>query len=227
MIAHRGASLEAPENTLASFRAALDAGAPAVEFDVHLSKDGVPVVIHDDTLERTTNGTGAVAERTLAQLRALDAGGGERVPTLAEVLDLLAHRALLDIELKTLDRPYPGLVDAVAAAVDKRGLRDSVVLSSFHEPTVREAKARGFASALIVPGEPLYDDVRAWAEFCDALGVAVWGLTPQAVRACAQAALPVYAWTVDEPEAARRLLAAGVAGVITNDPRAIVQALGA
>ena len=107
MVAHRGASAEAPENTLAAFRLALQQGAPAVECDVHLSADGCPVVIHDETVDRTTNGKGAVVGLTRAALRGLDAGSwrgprfaGEPIPTLEEALELCAGRARLFIEIK-------------------------------------------------------------------------------------------------------------------------------
>src|SRR5436309_263912 len=107
IVAHRGASALAPENTLAAFRRALEAGAPAVECDVHLTADGAPIVIHDARVDRTTNGTGEVASLTLAALRALDAGGwfdprfaGERLPTLEETLAIAAGRSRVFVELK-------------------------------------------------------------------------------------------------------------------------------
>src|SRR5687768_11162146 len=97
---HRGAAAEFPENSLAGFRRALELGIEGIELDVHLSKDGVPVIIHDETVDRTTNAEGAVADFTVEELRGLDAGDGEYVPTLAEVLDLVGDRLLVDIEIK-------------------------------------------------------------------------------------------------------------------------------
>lgn len=223
IVAHRGASIEAPENTLAAFRAALEAGAPAVELDVHLAADGVPVVLHDDTLDRTTSGAGPVSERTSEEIARLDAGAwfgerfrGERVPTLAEALDFLHGRALVDVEVKTADRTYPGLVIAVEKAIRERWLVSDVVVSSFDAESVREAKARGLATALILPGEPMADEARAWGVFSDAFAIGEWAVTREVVEACAK---PVYAWTVDDAARARALYEAGVAGVITNDPR--------
>ncbi len=109
--AHRGDSASAPENTLAAFRRAVELGVPSVELDVHPARDGTLVVIHDDTVDRTTDGTGAVSDKTLDELRCLDAGSwfgsqfaGERIPTLAEVLELLAPSATgLNIEIKADD----------------------------------------------------------------------------------------------------------------------------
>ena len=106
---HRGNPAEHPENTLASFRSAIELGVDMIECDVHLSSDGELVVIHDHTLERTTDGQGMVLQHTLAALRELDAGGGERVPVLAEVCELARGRAGLCVEVKQIPIPYPGL----------------------------------------------------------------------------------------------------------------------
>ena len=130
--AHRGFSGENPENTLASFRAAIAAGADMVELDVHLTRDNELVVIHDDTLERTTDGKGNVADKTLAELKRLDAGfkfnprfAGERIPTLTEVLDVTRGRILVNIELKKgKNFPYTmeELADRTLAVVEKAGM---------------------------------------------------------------------------------------------------------
>src|SRR6266508_4424456 len=98
--AHRGASATEPENTLRAFRRALDIGAEGIEFDVHLTADRVPVVIHDRNVARTTNGRGNVDELTLAELTELDAGNSERIPTFHDVLDLVGDRVHLDVEIK-------------------------------------------------------------------------------------------------------------------------------
>ncbi len=98
--AHRGVSANYPENTLVAFQAALDAGVYGVELDIHCSADGVPVVLHDDGLDRTTNGSGSVTEKTVAELRKLDAGNGQYVPTFEEVIALADGRLHIDIEIK-------------------------------------------------------------------------------------------------------------------------------
>jgi len=109
-VGHRGAMASAPQNTLAAFRKAIEFGADGVELDVHLSKDGAVVVMHDFFVDRATDGTGRVAQKTLAELKALDAGikfspqfAGERVPTLSEVFDVLEGKLLVNVELKALD----------------------------------------------------------------------------------------------------------------------------
>jgi glycerophosphoryl diester phosphodiesterase len=151
VVAHRGASAEGPENTLAAFRLALEQGAPAVECDVHLSADGFPVVIHDETVDRTTNGKGAVAALTRAALRRLDAGSwrgnrfaGEPIPTLEETLDLCAGRARLFIELKAgrAQEERVRLVDVTLEAVAGAPRTEVAVISFDPEVVALVARRR-------------------------------------------------------------------------------------
>ncbi|MBE9472348.1 MAG: glycerophosphodiester phosphodiesterase, partial [Chloroflexi bacterium] len=146
-IAHRGASAVAPPNTLAAFEKAVELGADGIEFDVHLSADGVLVVIHDFNVDDTTDGSGRVAEMTLAQLKQLDAGSrfdpafaGERIPTLEEVLETVGSRLLLNIELKCFSLRDNGLERAVIAQVKRHGPAARVLLSSFNPFSLRRAK---------------------------------------------------------------------------------------
>jgi len=132
VIGHRGAAGHAPENTLMSFHKAVELGADMVEMDVHLCATGEPVVIHDDTVDRTTDGSGRVLDLFLDDLRQLDAGGGERVPTLVEVIDEMLGRAALNVELKGLgcvDRVHEVVSDAVG---DGLLSQDKLLVSSFH-----------------------------------------------------------------------------------------------
>ena len=140
-IAHRGASAVAPPNTLAAFSKAAELGADGIEFDVHLSADGVPVVIHDFTVDATTDGHGRVAGLTVAQLKQLDAGSafdpafaGERIPTLEEVLRFVGGALLLNVELKSTDLRDTGLEQAGIAQVEQHGLSHRVLRSSFNLP---------------------------------------------------------------------------------------------
>ncbi|HEX9075950.1 MAG TPA: glycerophosphodiester phosphodiesterase family protein, partial [Anaerolineae bacterium] len=139
IIAHRGASNWAPENTLAAFQRACALGADGIELDVTLTRDGVPVVIHDDTVDRTTNGKGAVAQMTLEEIRSLDAGSwysaefrGEKIPTLAGVLQAVGQCGLVDIELKGTKLKADGLEAAAIRAVESAGMHERVILSSFN-----------------------------------------------------------------------------------------------
>lgn len=234
IIAHRGNAVAAPENTMAAFRSALEAGADGVEFDVQLSRDGVPVVIHDERLDRTTSGHGWVADATAEELGRLDAGSWfdpawakEGVPTLEQVLALLAPtRVQLHVELKTSRVPYPGLVPKVIAALDAAGLlaggpgAPRAVLSSFRHPTL--AESRGLEQRL--PCAPLTYAalVEPWAyarqhDF-QALHMVAHTIDTELVRRAAAGGLAVRAYTVDDPKEAQRLMALGVDGIITNNP---------
>lgn len=223
-IGHRGASKTFPENTLAAFRAACDAGADLCELDVQLSRDGAVVVIHDDTVDRTTNGRGAVANLTLAELKALDAGRGERIPTLDEVFAATAGRCGLNVELK-----IAGLEPQVAEIMRKHDATSTSMVSSFDwgaldamrklAPEIRagvlaekkpermlEAAARMHAYAI----NPRYDLV-----------------TPGLCTTAHERGFKVLVWTVDVPDAMRTLIDAGVDGIMTNYPDRMRSVLGA
>ena len=138
IFAHRGASANAPENTLAAFELAVRLGAKAIELDTMLSRDGIPVVIHDHTLERTTNGHGLVSDHDLSDLIQLDAGSwfseafnDEKIPLLREVLERFSHNILINIELKNYHAPHDTLTETVIKLVDELDVWDSVLFSSF------------------------------------------------------------------------------------------------
>ena len=229
-IAHRGASAIAPANTLAAFEKAVELGADGIELDAHLSADGVPVVIHDFTVDATTNGSGRVAEMTLAQLRQLDAGfrcdpayAGEHIPTLEEVLQAFGDRLLLNIELKSTGLRDDGLERAVIALVEQYTLQGRVLLSSFNPFSLRRAKkiAPGISVGLLyAPNLPLPLS-RAWLaplfphEARHPEHTMVDAHYMEWARRCRY---QVNAWTVDDPGEMRRLVALGVNGIITNVP---------
>jgi glycerophosphoryl diester phosphodiesterase len=230
VVAHRGASALAPENTLASFRLAVAQGAPAVECDVHLSADGVPVVIHDDAVDRTTDGRGAVASLTLAALRRLDAGSwrgrqfaGEGVPTLEETVPVCAGRARLFVELKA-GGGQP-LVDATLEVLARApGLEAAVItfdpelvrLVAHRRPDLplgfllraRDVKRHGTAAALQAT-----TSLGAGFVAPDAGAV-----TPPFLAEAHAAGVPVSVWTVDDRRAMRALTVAGVDAITTNRP---------
>jgi glycerophosphoryl diester phosphodiesterase len=144
ILAHRGFSAAAPENTLAAFRSAIEAGADGFELDVHMTKDGELVVIHDETVDRTTNGTGWIKDLTLVEIKRLDAGSwyssqftDERIPTLREVLDLIKDsNHTVNIELKNNLIAYPKLEEKVLREVDRADMEKRVVLSSFNHTSI-------------------------------------------------------------------------------------------
>lgn len=225
LYAHRGASALAPENTLAAFRQAVEAGADGVELDVHLSADGVPVVIHDATLERTTDGVGKVGEHTAAELAGMDAGrwfapefAGEPVPTLLQVLELLAGRLRINVEIKDADAALATLqvIRAFPAA--------EVIISSFDRVALQELRRADQKVPLAV-----LSDKAGWHRLLgDALDMGAAALhlradlvtRPLVAKFCG-AGLPVYAWTVDDRRRARSLARAGVAGLFANNPEVL------
>ena len=226
--AHRGASRRAPENTLPAFELAIELGADGVELDVQRTADGELVVIHDETVDRTTNGTGAVAALTSDEVRALDASaglpgfGGTRVPTLLQVLELLRGTELqVNVELKTSIQRYPGIEREALALVDELGMREQVVWSSFRHGCVASMVGDVPAGQLAL----LMSDVlvRPW-EYAVGLGVGAIhpGLhmlqEPDLVARAHECGLQVRTWTVDEPEHLQLAARAGVDAIITNVP---------
>jgi glycerophosphoryl diester phosphodiesterase len=229
--AHRGASAWCPENTLSAFEAAIAFGADSVELDVQLSADGVPVVIHDDTVDRTTNGSGAVARLSAAELAVLDAGAwkspsfkGERIPTLDQCLWLLAGTVRINLELKARDLR---LADLVAAAIENRSLHRQVMVSSFHLELLAAVRKRlpGVRIHHFLEHELERDFFEREGRFVDSVGVAKDYLTPNVVAWFRAAGRPIWVWTVDDPAEALRFAAMGVESITTNDPGGIVAAL--
>lgn len=232
-IAHRGASAVAPPNTLAAFRKAAELGADGIELDVHLSADGVPVVIHDFTVDGTTDGTGRVRDLPLAALRELDAGSrfdpafaGERIPTLEEVFAEVGDRLLINVELKSMPgNEYPGMEEAVAGLIRRFGLTERVLVSSFNPLALRRFRK----VAPEVPIGFLYETAPL-SRLAQLLAALLPGLRPQAlhphwslvgpetVRRAHRRGRKVVVWTVDEPEAMARLSGWGVDAIITNYP---------
>ncbi len=231
ILGHRGASHAAPQNTLKAFRVALEQGADGVELDVHLSRDRVPVIIHDDRVDAHTNGHGAVAELTLDELKALDAGEGERIPTLEEVLTSLPEHFIINIELKSEAITGDALEKTVAALVQRLGASGRVWYSSFNPFALR--RVRRVASDVACGF--LYDETyppplarRLLTPFTphEALHPHHTLITADYIQKAHARGLRVYTWTLDDPERARELAAWGIDGIITNEPDVLLRALG-
>lgn len=228
IIAHRGSSKEAPENTMAAFRLALEQGCDAIELDIHLSADRRVIVCHDATIDRTTDGTGAIVEMTAAQLQQYDAGSwfgatfaGERLPLLEEVLDLVPASIGINIEIKS--HQHPEVIGTVLALLESRNRLGSVFFSSFgHDCMVRLKQAAPSARVGL-----LYDSEAAEClSYFDRQQVEGYSLHPHKayvdgsyIDAVKQQGLQIYPWTVDDPERMRELLRAGASGIITNRPK--------
>lgn len=227
VIGHRGASADAPENTLAAFALALEQGAQGVELDVQLSADGNVIVMHDATVDRTTGGSGPVSGLTTAELRTLDAGMGQRVPTLDDVFEAFGPAMLYNVELKESGLWDSGLAGAVADRIDAYHLHNQVVVSSFQPFSLR--RARRYLSKTTMTGMLWMQGPRALYRFLAAAPPAdhpYYPLVDEAYMTRARAEnLRVHVWTVDDVQEARRLADLGVHALITNRPRSIVAAL--
>ena len=198
---HRGNPAEYPENTLASFQSAIDAGCDMVECDVHLTADGELAVVHDHLLERTTNGTGLVGAHTLAELRELDAGKGQKIPLLEEIFELVRDRVGLVIETKQNPVPYPGLEEKLAAVLREHQMVEHVNVISFHHRCIRHLKevAPELALGIIDASRPIDPVGMMRGAGADLFSSYFGTLDPQMVEEIRAASGAVGVWVVDDP----------------------------
>ena len=232
-VAHRGYSSKYPENTLAAFNGAIDAGAHMVELDVCLSRDRQLVVIHDETVDRTTNGTGAVRTLTLKQLRQLDAGSwfdsrfrGERLPTLSQVLDAVNGRLMVNIEIKPeafeVDGPADAVERQVLNLVREKNMLDDVLVSSFEWLVLENLRKLDPGIALgLLSDVPADESLHHWYRRIKGFS---WHpdfrvLTRQQVDTFHDLGARVFPYAVDGRIDTRAMLAMGVDGLIVDDPR--------
>ena len=243
IIAHRGASAHAPENTLAAFRMAMDAGADGVEFDVRLSKDGITVVVHDRNLKRVAGRTELIADLTAQQLARIDVGShfnrthakrareefrGEGIPRLDHVLGLFATSGTVHIELKIdKKRELKPLVDAVCGSIHDSPALARIVISSFRLTAIAEAKhvlPSVRTSALFSPSIMLFIKRRrhmislARAFGANELSIEHSLLTPKLAKIAGEIGMPLNIWTCDNVKWVDRAIKLGVSAVMTNDP---------
>lgn len=237
IFAHRGASAHAPENTLAAFALAIEQGAHGIELDVKLSADGEVVVMHDATLERTTDGQGKVSQHKLAALRELDAGSffstkfnGEKIPMLVEVFDLIGKRAIINVELTNYNSPRDGLADKVCELVKKCGQEENVLFSSFLSSNLTRTHR-------LLPETPrgllaLGGWIGWWARSFgfnfgayQALHPKLEDVTHEQIARVHRLNRRIHVWTVNAAEDMRRLFKWGVDGIFTDDPKLAVETL--
>ncbi len=231
VIAHRGSSAHAPENTLAAFQLAAEQGADAIELDVDLTRDRQAIIMHDATLNRTTDGTGAVHELTLAEIRRVDAGAwksaafkGERVPLLDEVFATVGQRVLINVEVKSMSLRSNGVEAQVAALVQQHNLFERVLISSFNPFALRRIKLSEprLACALIyAPDLPVYLR-QAWLAplipHLDARHPQHSQVNQSLVEQWHARGQRVNVWTVNDVATLRAMTRAGVDGIIGDDP---------
>lgn len=220
IIAHRGASAHAPENTISAFQLALEQGADGIELDVMLSKDGHLVVIHDTTVDRTTDGEGFVKDMTLEELKSFDAGEGQKIPTLDEVLEEFGGRFIINVELKNYSSVFDRLPIEAAKIVKKYQLGESVLVSSFNPFNLPRFHAHMPEAKLGLLTQPNGAKKWVWRLFeYDALHPHFSDVDQVLVAALHSRNRKVNVWTVDEPAEIRRLAALEVDSIITNDPK--------
>ncbi len=227
LIGHRGAAGHAPENTLTSFRRAIDMGATMLELDIHLSRDKELIVIHDHDISRTTSGNGLVESMTLAEIQQYDAGSwmhsdfqGEKVPTLQQVMEFTRQGISLNIEVKTGEQIHIGLVDKLLEMISQYDAADQIVISSFHREYLREIKekAPSIEVALLYSGnvpDVLDEAVR---EGWEGLHPHFPLINEKLVEGARQRGLAVRAWTVNRADDMEHLIQLGVNGICSDLP---------
>lgn len=246
VIAHRGASGHAPENTLAAFLLAAEMGADGIELDVHLTADGEVVVMHNDTVDATTDGRGPIRGMTLHELKALDAGrwydaryAGERVPALAEVFQAIGRRLWINVEIKAerglafQDKQQGQLEAEVVRLIEDYEMSQQVLVSSFSASALRQVYRLcpdiplGFLYSQLprLSSRPLLRLIRAWVVPYNALHPAIGWVDARRVTWARQMGLPLNVWTVNAADDMRSMRDLGVNGIITNYPDRLIQVL--
>jgi glycerophosphoryl diester phosphodiesterase len=230
IFAHRGSSAYAPENTLAAFKLAVEQHADGIELDAKLSADGQVVVMHDETVDRTTDGTGWISKLTLAELKRLDAGfkfdpayQSEKIPTLAEVFEAVGNQIFINVELKNFFSPTDDLPDRVVSLIKKYGLERSVILSSFNPIALIRARfllskvPLGFLTTLGLANVTLRSRLVQFGPLL-ALHPSTEDVTPELIHAAHQVKCRIHAYAVKQPDLMQRLFEVGVDGIFTVDP---------
>ncbi len=236
VFAHRGLSASYPENTILAFGKALDAGCEGIELDVQLTRDGELVIIHDESIDRTTDGKGKVRDFSFEELRRFDASGRfagshgfNSIPCLSEYFDLVKDRSVItNIELKNSVFAYPGIEEKLIAMVGKYGLADRVLYSSFNHQSLLKCRQ-------IVPRCEIAFIISSWlisaGAYCrqhggNYINPRFGFLTKENMEELLDNGIRAMVWTVDEPEEMKRLAGMGVDSLITNEPLLALDVLG-
>lgn len=237
VIAHRGGAKVWPEETLLAMQESVKLGVDVLEVDVHATKDGKVVCTHDDTIDRTTDGTGPIKEKTWAEVQALDAGakfttdGGKTFPykgkgikmaTLEELLKAFPQMPF-SVEIKQV---RPSIVDAVLAVIDASGMADKIVVASFDDDTLREVRTKRPNLATSLAGGEIVkllqikseEDIGAYVPPAKLFQAPYEAITADRMKAYNKLGLRVHVWTVDDKEDQQRMWSLGVHGVMTDDP---------
>ena len=226
-VAHRGASAQYPENTLLAFRRAIEQGVDALELDVHLTADDELIIIHDSTLDRTTNGSGNVRDHSLQDVRQLDAGQGEKIPLLSEVIQLACEAQIrLFVEIKgATEAEALAITESTVRALEAGSFLSQIILTSFSPSALLRAKAiQPEISTMLDPSPqdgtltPRQICTQALRAGANCLSYDFRFLTPAIAAECQLTGLALWPWDPDEPEDMRQMIKLGVPGIITNRP---------
>ena len=219
VVGHRGAAGVEPENTIRGFRYALELGVDYAECDVHLTKDNHLIVMHDETVDRTTNGTGAIRNLTFSEIRSLDAGKGERAPTLAEVLEVMKDRAILLIELKG-----EGVEEQAVQTVKEMHKDEQVIFTCFHLDRIRKVKSLDSSLKVgAIFGQPPADACQqALDAGASGIGVHYKNLHRELLEEAHSHGLDVRAWNPDTVPEMQAMIDLGVDGVSSNRPDLLI-----
>ena len=232
--AHRGGRKWAPENTLSAFKKSVELGVDGIELDIHKCKSGELVVIHDDTVNRTTNGTGRVKDMTWTQLSELDAGSwydkkfaGEKLPLLKEVLATVAGKLTINVEIKNCPTLYDGIADDLIALLETYPHPEKIVISSFDHQVIHSIATKTKKYKLAMLGDSIIFDLGNYAKN---VGAQCWNPDFDCVRADSMKAahdshLEVNTWTVNKAEDWQHAKDLGVDTIITDDPEGLKQFL--
>jgi glycerophosphoryl diester phosphodiesterase len=225
IIAHRGASAVAPENTIAAFEAAIAAGADGIEFDVRLTRDGVPVVIHDETVYRTGGVRRRVADLTLNELKRIDVGGNQRVPSLTQLFELFqSNNMLLYLEMKCRFGEQLRLAEACCGLIHEHGLKDRVIFECFEHSALQTVKHidSTFRTAALFQPPASFILKKAKAIGAEEIALHYRLTNKRLVENARLANLKIVTWTVDDPAWVKRAQATGIDVLITNNPAALL-----
>lgn len=220
-IGHRGAAAYEPENTLRSFRQAISMGATSIELDVHISLDNEIIVIHDSSVDRTTNGSGYVSSMTLEELKALDAGKGEHIPTLKEVIDLAYGRAYIQVELKDISAEGP-----VVEMLRGYNHAEFFLISFWHSALLR-AKRRlpGIKTGVLTEGLPVDPLYLVRSADADRLAISQHTIDKGTVDVLHRGGKSVSVWVADEIRDIKNAISLGVDAIASNKPDVLVRAI--